>query len=117
MPADWHARAQALIDHGLALVALEDNVVVAYVIGEIRSWEFGSDRAGWITALAVDPTFEGKGVARALMTQAADHFRAAGVTEVRTMIRRDNVPVLRFFRSTGFVAGPYTELELSLETP
>jgi len=32
---------------------------------------------------------------------------------VRTMVRRNNVPVLTFFRTNGFAAGPYVQLELT----
>ena len=28
------------------------------------------------------------------------------------MVRRNNVPVLTFFRTNGFVGGPYVQLEL-----
>ena len=41
-------------------------------------------------------------------------FRALGVTQVRTMVRRNDVPVTAFFRSNGFVGGSFAQLELEL---
>ena len=35
---------------------------------------------------------------------------------VRTMVRRDDIRVLRFFRNAGFAHGPYTELEMEVPT-
>jgi hypothetical protein len=36
------------------------------------------------------------------------------VARVRTMVRRADVPVLSFFRSNGFFAGSFVQLELDL---
>src|SRR5690606_39665324 len=38
------------------LVARRDDVVVGYIIGTVRAWEFGSPPAGWIHAIGVDPS-------------------------------------------------------------
>ena len=53
-----------------------------------------------------------RGVASALLAEAVRRLRAAGVATVRTMVRRNNVPVLTFFRTNGFAGGPYVQLEL-----
>jgi ribosomal protein S18 acetylase RimI-like enzyme len=53
-------------------------------------------------------------VASALLAEACRAFRAAGVTRVRTMVRRNDVPVLAFFRSSGFSGGSYVQLELDV---
>lgn len=42
-------------------------------------------------------------------------FRDLGVSRVRTMVRRNDVPVLSFFRSSRFVGGPYVQLERDLD--
>jgi hypothetical protein len=41
-------------------------------------------------------------------------MRASGITTIRTMVRRNDVPVLTFFRTNGFAGGPYVQLELTL---
>jgi hypothetical protein len=38
-----------------------------------------------------------------------------GVHKVRTMVARNDVPVLAFFRASGFVGGPFVQLELHLD--
>jgi len=49
-----------------------------------------------------------------LLGEASRTFRAAGVTTLRTMVRRNDVPVLAFFRAAGFSGGSYVQLELDL---
>jgi hypothetical protein len=48
------------------------------------------------------------------LEEARRRFRRAGVDTVRTMVRRDDVPVLSFFRSSGFVGGRFVEMEADL---
>lgn len=100
----------------VALVGVDEkDRVRGYLVGEVRSWEFGSAPAGWIFAVGVDPRVERQGLGRALLDEAVARFRALGVRTVRTMVQKEDVPVLRFFRSGHFTAGPYVELELNLE--
>ena len=116
-PPTWRAHVETVIDRDQAAFVSygSDGRVTGYLVGEVRSWEFGSPPAGWIFALAVPPEHRGGGAARALTEAALGRFRRLGVSNIRTMVRRDDVDVLRFFRAAGFAAGPYTELELELE--
>ena len=99
----------------VALVALDTKERVAgYLVGEVRAWEFGSEPAGWIFALGVDPKAERQGLGKALRDAAIARFRELGIKRVRTMVKKDDVRVLRFFRDAGFSAGPFVELELEL---
>ncbi len=116
-PDSWRRRVDELLARegdAVALVATADDQVVGYLVGEVRSWEFGSPPAGWVIGLGVGRDYQGDGVGRLLLQAALARFGAAGVKAVRTMVRRDDVGVLRFFRGSGFAAGPYTELELEL---
>ena len=85
--------------------------VEGFLFGEVRAWEFGSERCGWIFSVAVSPASERGGVATRLCEEAIRQFGAMGVSLVRTMVRRNEVPVLALFRSMGFVAGPFSEME------
>jgi ribosomal protein S18 acetylase RimI-like enzyme len=115
MLVDFIARKDA---SAVALVAIEGaRRVVAYVIGEVRAFEFGSPPAGWIFAIGVEPKSERRGLGRALRQAAIRRFSELGVKTVRTMVKKDDVRVLRFFRDAGFHAGPYVELELAEERP
>ena len=120
----WRARVtQALVAPAstVALVGVDqEDQVLGYLVGDVRVWEFGSEPAGWIFALAVDPGISGEGLGRRLQAAARKRFSDLGVARIRTMVRKDDVKVLRFFRDHGFRAGPYVELELDVgpfETP
>lgn len=99
---------------GLVAVEGPKGTVVGYAMGRVRSFEFGSEPCGWIVALGVHPRMLRSGVAGRLFDEACRRFARQGINLVRTMVRRDDVGVLTFFRNQGFVAGPYVELELSI---
>ena len=99
---------------GLVAVEGAKGTVVGYAMGRVRSFEFGSEPCGWIVALGVHPRMLRGGVASRLFEEACRRFASQGINLVRTMVRRDDVGVLTFFRNQGFVAGPYVELELSI---
>lgn len=85
-----------------------------YLFGEVREVEFGSEPCGWVFAVGVEPDALRRGTASALLQGALQRFMALGVSKVRTMVARNDVPVLSFFRASGFVGGPYVQLELPL---
>ena len=118
-PAYWRGVLDAYgRDTGgrVALVALgEDGRVVGHLFGEVRAWEFGSNPCGWIFAVAVHPDVARRGHAALLCSHAMARFHEMGVQVIRTMVRRNDVPVLSFFRSMGFVAGPFAEMEKAIE--
>jgi ribosomal protein S18 acetylase RimI-like enzyme len=98
----------------VAVGAELDGRLVGYVLGEVRAFEFGSEPCGWIFAVGVDPGAARQGIGSALLGEACRRFRRAGITRVRTMVRRSDVPVLSYFRAHGFAAGEFTQLELDL---
>jgi ribosomal protein S18 acetylase RimI-like enzyme len=99
----------------IGVVAEAAHGLAGYLIGEIRAFEFGSEACGWIFAVGVDQPYLHTRVGSSLVREAAARFRAAGVAKVRTMVRRNDVPVLSFFRSNGFAGGAYVQLELDLD--
>ena len=104
--APAHARSRvglAAIDAGGALLG--------YILGEIRAFEFGSEPCGWVFAVGVDPDALHHGVGSALIEDACRRFGRRGITTVRTMIRRNDVPLLSVFRSNGFTGGAFVQLE------
>ena len=98
----------------VALGAEVDGRLVGFLTGDVRTVEFGSERCGWILALGVDPDAARRGAGRALLEEGCRRFRVLGVRHLRTMVRRNVVPVLSLFRSCGFVGGPFTQMELDL---
>jgi ribosomal protein S18 acetylase RimI-like enzyme len=96
------------------LVAEAGGEVVGFVIGEVRDWEFGSPRCGWVFAISVRPGARLAGVGSRMLQAICEGFRGLGVTKVRTLLARDNHLVLSFFRSQGMMAAPFIPLELDL---
>lgn len=97
----------------VGIAAEVDGAVIGFLFGDVRAFEFGSEPCGWILEIGVDPSFTRGGVASALLREGCRRLRETGVTVVRTMVRRNNVPVLTFFRTNGFAGGPYVQLELT----
>jgi GNAT superfamily N-acetyltransferase len=97
------------------LVADGAGGIEGFVIGETRAWEFGSPPCGWIFAIQVRPRGRLRGVGTRLFDAICDYFRRRGVDKVRTMLARDNILILSFFRSQGMMAGPFIQLEMALD--
>jgi ribosomal protein S18 acetylase RimI-like enzyme len=98
----------------LGYVAVTMGKVIGYILAEARAWEFGSPECGWIFAIGVNPKIGRHGVGLALCREVCLKFKTLGIHTVRTMVRKDDVNVLSFFRASGFSAGPFIELELQL---
>jgi len=96
------------------LVAEAAGRVEGFVIGEVRDWEFGSPRCGWVFAISVRPKARLAGVGSRLLEAICEGFRRLGVSKVRTMLQRDNQLILSFFRSQGMMAAPFIPLEIDL---
>lgn len=94
----------------------QPETILGYVVGEIRIWEFGSTPCGWVFALSVDPDARLQHIGERLFEAISEEFRRAGVDKLRTMVARDNPLHMTFFRSEGMMAGPYIQLEKSIET-
>jgi ribosomal protein S18 acetylase RimI-like enzyme len=96
----------------VGLAAEVRGVFAGFLFGDVRAFEFGSEPCGWILEVGVDPRHARQGVGTALLEDACRRLRASGVSTIRTMVRRNDVPVLTFFRTNGFAGGPYVQLEL-----
>jgi ribosomal protein S18 acetylase RimI-like enzyme len=100
---------------GVGLGAEIAGQLVGYLLGEVRAFEFGSEPCGWIFAVGVDPDHQRLGIASELVRSASRRFHDSGVDRVRTMVQRDDIPLMAFFRSNGFVGGTFYQLEMDLE--
>lgn len=108
-PDVWEGRTVYYLrrDPDSSLVALADGAVVGFIMGEVRSGEFGLEEpTGWVEVLGVDPAWHGKAVGRSLLEGMISHFRSRGATTVRTLVD-DAMPELgAFFTSAGFEPAP-----------
>ena len=96
------------------LVAEAAGRIEGFVIGEVRDWEFGSPRCGWVFAISVRPKSRLGGVGSRLLEAICEGFRRLGVAKVRTLLQRDNQLILSFFRSQGMMAAPFIPLEIDV---
>ena len=100
-----------------AFAAERDGALIGYLMGEVRSWEFGSPPCGWVFAVNVSPEAREAGIGGQLLDAARDTFRKAGIKSLRTMVARDATLLLSFFRAQGMTAGPFVELEVPIDGP
>ena len=94
-------------DPDAALVAEIDGEVVGFMLGEVRSGEFGLEEAtGWIEVIGVDPERQGQAIGRQLAEAMFDHFKSCGATTVRTLVDEKMERIAAFFTSVGFEPEP-----------
>ena len=93
------------------LVAEEAGEIVGFILGDIRGWEFAIPKSGWIEIVGVDPRYQGKGVARALIGTLDAYFRNNNVSRVMTMVDWNDGGLVGFFRSLGFERSDFIILE------
>jgi ribosomal protein S18 acetylase RimI-like enzyme len=111
--AQWESRIiDALTRNPLGcLVAEAEGKVVGFILGDIRGWEFAIPKSGWIEIVGVDPAFQGKGVARALIEKLEIYFRNHNVERIQTMVNWNEGGLVGFFRSLGFERSEFILLE------
>ena len=111
-PEVWERRLGYYLhrDPDAPVVAESDGKVVGFMLGEVRSGDFGLEHpTGWIEVLGVDPDCRGKAVGRLMAEAMLAHFREQGATEVRTLVDEGQMgDVAGFFRSLGFEQAPLT---------
>lgn len=116
-PEVWENRLLYYIrrDPDASLVAESGGRVVGFMLGEVRSGEFGLEEpTGWIEVLGVDPEHRGGGVGRSLGEAMLDGFRAKGAHKVRTLVDEGMDGIAQFFTSLGFEPAPVRSFQREL---
>jgi ribosomal protein S18 acetylase RimI-like enzyme len=102
---DWATRKRQAIDADCdahpagILVAEEDGRVIGYVTTRLNR----ESRLGWIPNLAVDPTWQGRGLGRQLLEAALDYLRDAGMTHAKIETLASNERGQALYPALGFV--------------
>ncbi|MBW8877392.1 MAG: GNAT family N-acetyltransferase [Acidobacteria bacterium] len=104
-PEVWERRISYYLRRApeASLVAEVDGKVSGFMLGEVRSGEFGLEEpTGWIEVLGVDPAQRGKALGRKMAEGMLEHFRSHGAHSVRTLVDEEREDILTFFSSLGF---------------
>lgn len=104
-PEVWERRIGYYLrrDPEASVVAEADGRVVGFMLGEVRSGEFGIEEpTGWVEHLGVDPGFRGKAVGRQMLDAMLEHFRRRGARSVQTLVDEEMGEIRSFFSALGF---------------
>ena len=116
-PEVWERRIGYYLrrDPEASVVAVADGRVIGFMLGEVRSGEFGLEEpTGWIEVLGVDPEYRGRSVGRRMAEAMLEHFRAQGAQSVRTLVDEEMGDIRNFFTSLGFEAASLRPFARSL---
>lgn len=116
-PEVWERRISYYLrrDPEALIVAEADGKVVGFMLGEVRSGEFGLEEpTGWVEVLGVDPGFRGRAVGRRMAEQMLTHFRQRGATTVRTLVDETMGEIGEFFSRLGFEPAPIRSFVMQL---
>lgn len=104
-PEVWERRIGYYLrrDPETSVVAEVEGRVVGFMLGEVRSGEFGLEEpTGWIEVLGVDPGHRGRALGRQMAEALLQHFRERGAHSVRTLVDEESEELRSFFSSVGF---------------
>lgn len=108
-PDVWESRLGYYLrrDPEASVVAEADGMVVGFMLGEVRSGEFGLEEpTGWIEVLGVDPDVRGQAIGRRMADQMLHHFLQRDAKQVRTMVDEAMEDIVEFFSHLGFEPAP-----------
>jgi ribosomal protein S18 acetylase RimI-like enzyme len=97
------------------LVAKSAEKMIGYALGEVRSWPVRAPACGWLYAIGVEKEYRLHKGASVLMADLISRFKKSGVKTIRTVIDVDDYLLMSFLRSFGMTAGPFVELEMTLD--
>ena len=83
-------------NRGLFLVAEEGGQVVGTVLGTFDG------RRGYLYHVAVNPTFQRRGIARALLGEIESRLWALGAQKLHLRTHRENAGAIAFYRAIGW---------------
>ncbi|MDD1526616.1 GNAT family acetyltransferase [Bradyrhizobium sp. WBOS7] len=83
-------------DNSTVLIGRDDGAIAATIM-------VGHDgHRGWVYYVAVDPDSQKRGFGRLIMAAAEDWLRAAGISKLQLLVRRENDRAHAFYGSLGF---------------
>ncbi len=114
----YQAKVRRVLEDGkmmTSLVAVDDGVVVGFVLATLHYGEFGQvEASAVIDSIGVAPGLRGKGIGEALMRQLEMNLRALRVQRLETQVGWEQRELLNFLANRGFAPSPRFCLHLDL---
>lgn len=89
--------------------------VVGFMVGEVLSGVFGTERSAMIALLGVDPKYMGRDLGKAMAAKIFDFYKEKGIRSIYTSVRWDSTDLLSFFKTLGFDRSEFINLRRELE--
>lgn len=96
-------------EFGLSFVAVDNNKIVGFVMGQIEG-----PGKGWIQAIAIDPEYRRQDIGAELVKALLARYKSRGIDTVHIAASWRDAGMLSFLSSLGFTRGNMVELEKSL---
>jgi ribosomal protein S18 acetylase RimI-like enzyme len=109
--------AEATRESGIriSLLAQVEGCTAGFILGRLYYGEFGlPEPVAIVDSIGVDPGFQGRHVAQALMRQLETNLRAIGIEKLQTQVEWRQVGLLSFLGAEGFQPVPTLTLEKRL---
>ena len=97
---DFRPVYQGLLDSGCFFIYEREGRVAGFY--RATRYPGRVQHVACLGTLAVDPAFHGQGIALAMVSEAIDTLKAAGVKRIELFAESDNAPALRFYEKLGF---------------
>ncbi len=94
-----HVKEILEMKQSYGLEYVEDNAVVGFLLGSSMLFHYG--RTFEINDLAVDPAYQGKGIARALLDQCIDDMKERGIVGIHLITANEGF-LPDFYERHGF---------------
>jgi ribosomal-protein-alanine N-acetyltransferase len=106
-PVPWTLNFFRIIYHmneGLFIVAVEDEHIIGYTVGEVEIMGRKDDpkKAGHVLNIAVRREYQGKGVGTILLDEVEKRFRVKDANIAYLEVRESNENAQRIYRHRGY---------------
>ncbi len=116
-PEYWEQKLELIENQSAmsSLVAVMDDKVVGFIIGNASGWEYGvPETIGWIDTIGVDPAYQRTGMAHDLLNEMISNLKKVGCNTIYTLVNWRDWRLLRFYDDVGFEKGDMLNLELKV---
>ncbi len=89
----------------LSFIAELNGEVIGFLLGDVKSYEFGLAQSAWIETIGVSPDHQRDGVGRMLVSAFLDHCRRSNISNVQVLVRQDDRALHGFLDAMSFHRG------------